>query len=262
MPPNDSTPSNVAATDSEKKTTAKTELEKLESCWNDSAEEHFVMFADIMGFRQRLIDSKSHKDFVKRFKIFDDTLKKQSKPLMLGGGLKMTTFSDSIILVTSCCDKDALNRIAKAAIRLVQIGMKHGFPISAAIARGFFTHEEENNFSVGQALVDAYELQSQLFFYGIALHHSMTQDIEEYGSSNPFHKVPIPLKSGVANHCILSWHRLKTTLSSGDITKDAFQWLDKIEEPVSGRPRVYVQNTRDVIERVNELYPYPPQKHL
>ena len=37
-------------------------------------------------------------------------------------------------------------------------------------------------------------------------------------------------------------------LSPGDITKRAKDWLEKIQESVSGAPRIYIDNTISVID--------------
>lgn len=44
---------------------------------------------------------------------------------------------------------------------------------------------------------------------------------------------------------------LDTKLSKGNIEDLVNIWLDKIEESVSGAPRIYVDNTRDVIASDN-----------
>ena len=44
---------------------------------------------------------------------------------------------------------------------------------------------------------------------------------------------------------------LDTKLSKGNIEDLVNIWLDKIEESVSGAPRIYVDNTRDVIANDN-----------
>lgn len=55
------------------------------------------------------------------------------------------------------------------------------------------------------------------------------------------------LKKGKTSHYHLSWHLLNKDLSTGNIKDSVNEWLDKIEESVSGTPRIYVDNTRDVV---------------
>ena len=42
---------------------------------------------------------------------------------------------------------------------------------------------------------------------------------------------------------------LKINLSPGDITDNAIKWLEKIQESVSGAPRIYIDNTKSIIIR-------------
>lgn len=47
---------------------------------------------------------------------------------------------------------------------------------------------------------------------------------------------------------------LKLNLSPGDITDSAVKWLEKIQESVSGAPRIYIDNTISIIKSDSENF--------
>jgi hypothetical protein len=47
---------------------------------------------------------------------------------------------------------------------------------------------------------------------------------------------------------------MQINLSPGDITPKAKQWLEKIEETVSGGPRIYIDNTYAIIQYDSEHF--------
>lgn len=61
------------------------------------------------------------------------------------------------------------------------------------------------------------------------------------------------MKSGVIPHYQLSYHLYGFDLSKKDNTQAIFTNLDKIQTKVSCRPRIYIANTRKVIQDVNQL---------
>ena len=145
------------------------------------------------------------------------------------------------------------NLITKAAVCLMQSALSLDFPIKGVLAQGQFTFDEENELYFGLPLVEAYQLHDEIYYYGVVVHHSAERTVKQYmDSTKPYSKAEVYLKRGATSHYHLTWHLLKGDLTSGNIKEDANRWLDTIEESVSGTPRIYVDHTRNVVEKDGE----------
>lgn len=183
---------------------------------------------------------------------------------MDNGSIELLHFSDSIIVVAHKADIFTLNRLVKIATILLQIGLESQFAMKGAIARGKITFDSIDQLYFGQALVDAYLMEEELKFYGVAFHHSAEKLVIEalermyYPDSKkiriyyPIHECSIPLKTCKCKHYLIAWHKLNTALSQDDITEDSKNWLANMNLTVSGAPRVYVDNTIAIIDEINK----------
>ena len=218
---------------------------------NENVEnEKFVLYLDIMGFKERV--SRVKVDELKQQLLLFKTKIIKLKPLLVGGKTKktlinMAQFSDSIVLVTRDCTEDDLNRISKAAAILMQTALQTGFALRGAIAKGNMVFDLENQLFFGKALVDAYLLEEELCYYGVAFHESMEDSILNTKKDLPIEDIAIPLKKGKSKHYHVAWYKVKDNLQKGDISSIALDWLKDIRKTVSGNPRVYLDNTIDII---------------
>lgn len=217
---------------------------------NENVEnEKFVLYLDIMGFKERV--SRVKVDELKQQLLLFKTKNNKLKPLLEGGKketlINMAQFSDSIVLVTRDCTEDDLNRISKAAAILMQTALQTGFALRGAIAKGNMVFDLENQLFFGKALVDAYLLEEELCYYGVAFHESMEDSILNTKKDLPIEDIAIPLKKGKSKHYHVAWYKVKANLQKGDISNIALEWLKDIRKTVSGNPRVYLDNTIDII---------------
>lgn len=221
-----------------------------------------VLFLDIMGFKDRIMRTP-HEQLDLQLREFKKRHNKL-KPLMDNGSIELLHFSDSIIVVAHKADIFTLNRLVKIATILLQIGLESQFAMKGAIARGKITFDSIDQLYFGQALVDAYLMEEELKFYGVAFHHSAEKLVIEalermyYPDSKkiriyyPIHECSIPLKTCKCKHYLIAWHKLNTALSQDDITEDSKNWLANMNLTVSGAPRVYVDNTIAIIDEINK----------
>lgn len=216
--------------------------------WNVDTE-RLILFADIMGFKERVIN-KSHEQLKKDMETFHDKLEKQSSPLRMSDQLRYAQFSDSILVVANGTNEAMFNLISKAAARLMHVALSDGIAIKGVIAQGRFTYDEKKELYIGKPLVDAYLLHDEIKFYGIVVHHSAEKTVKSYASDtrNPYTNLPIALEKGQTSHYHLCWNMMDTLLAANDNTDECKRWLDKISETVSGRPRIYVDNTLRIME--------------
>lgn len=133
--------------------------------------------------------------------------------------------------------------------------MKAEFPIKGVLSQGMFTYDKDNELYFGRPFVNASLLHDELYYYGIVVHHSAEKIIKDNISVDcPYGISPINLKKGKTSHYHLIWNMLKINLSPGDITDSAVKWLEKIQESVSGAPRIYIDNTISIIKSDSENF--------
>lgn len=253
----------------ERVTEAQTPQPTEENVVNTSNDEKYVLYADIMGFKERVMRTK-HEDLKKELKELRKELDDWLLPYLENvKTFKVSFFSDSILIVDEISPL-GFHRISSAAAGLMLISLMHKFPIKGAIAKGEFTYEEEEQLFFGRAIVDAYLLQEEVHYYGIVAHHTMEEDIKKYSNGMqtpdlndrllvcPYILSPIPLKKGKTNHYHLAYN-LSVDPSYTD--EDLIVYCDKgycdleqIYGTVSGAPRIYVDNTLRVLEEDLRLY--------
>lgn len=235
----------------------------------------YVAFLDIMGFKERVART-SHETLYQQLSGFNEAIAKiianinspsspqkiikylleqnqqessepavGSEPLLSSLSsaqetITVTQFSDSIVLFSTSDSPDCLRNIATAAqqIFLSAICGSSPIPLKGALAKGYMTCDPSRQLFFGQALVDAYMLEENVQYYGMAVHHSAEEDVILLKSSL-FHDTAIPLKSGNINHYELAWYQ--------NDTQKALDGLDRIRLSVSDSPRRYVDNTRHLI---------------
>jgi hypothetical protein len=222
--------------------------------WEDDAD-RLILYADILGFSHR-VTKNNHNDLKTELLKFKQAWENRIKPLQAGGHLRSVQFSDSTLIVVNGINEKMFNLISKAAICLMQSAISLGFPIKGVLAQGNFTYDKENQIYFGLPLVEAYQLHEEIHYYGIVVHHSAEQTVKKYMDvTMPYTKTEVNLKKGKTSHYHLSWHLLNKNLSPGNIKESVNKWLDKIEESVSGTPRIYVDNTRKVVDSDDKEWP-------
>ena len=233
-------------------------------------QERFVLLVDIMGF-SAFVQNTPFTEARKKLEDFRNSLNTRIQHLCLGGHLDFAFFSDSILVVTEADTQEDLNRISKAGAVLMQESFKSGFAIKGCLAHGQFHYDPKDSIFFGLPLVDAYRLGDQeLKYYGIIVHHTAEEKIRKLNQAfgkeikgkmkvqgnNPYIYSKIPLKSsGWSCHCHLAWNLYDDTLKfPEDNTPKCKLFLEKIELTVSGAPRIYIDNTREVMDKDLELY--------
>ncbi len=251
------------------KTTAQPMRDRKEQ-WTNDKQKRFVLLVDIMGF-SAFVQDTPFAEARKKLECFRRSLDTRSGNLLIGGHLKLAFFSDSILVVTESDTPEDLNRISKAGVVLMQESFNNGFAIKGCLAHGKFLYDAEESIFFGLPLVDAYRLGDQeLKYYGIIVHHTAEKMIrklnkpikktvkgkEKQQGNNGYIYSKVPLKSsGWSCHCHLAWNLYDESLKfPADNTPKCKLNLEEIELTVSGAPRIYIDNTRDVMERDRKLY--------
>lgn len=240
---------------------------------NTSNDEKYVLYADIMGFKDRVMRTK-HEDLKKELEGLRDNLDKWLSFILRNvETFKVSFFSDSIIIVAETSPL-GFYCISMAAAALMGTSLRNKFPIKGAIAKGEFTYEEEKQLFFGRAITDAFLLEEEVHYYGIVAHHTMEEDIKIFSngtksedsnnrlSPSPYILSPIPLKRGKITHYHVAYNLLNSIHNREDATntnKTIISWLEEISGTVSGTPRIYVDNTLQVLKEDLRLYEEAPK---
>ncbi len=221
--------------------------------WSED-KNRLILYADIMGFKDTIF-STTHTDLKNRLLSFRKSFEKKIKHLRTGDYMRFVQFSDSIIIVVNGTDSKMVNLVTKAGVILMHEAMKAEFPIKGVLSQGMFTYDKDNELYFGRPLVNASLLHDELYYYGIVVHHSAEKIIKNNISVDcPYGISPVNLKKGKTSHYHLIWNMLKLNLSPGNITDSAVKWLEKIQESVSGAPRIYIDNTIAIIKNDSDKF--------
>lgn len=206
------------------------------------SKDKFVLFMDIMGFKDK-VQKLSIDALRKEMLSFKSEWNNVLSPFK---DLSHVQFSDSILVVTKDCASESFNKITQAGIRIMQASMKHNWAIKGAIAKGSMVFDKNNETYCGQALIDAYLLEEQMYYYGIVAHHTVENEIEHYKKYKVYEERPLPFKTGKFKHYDLRWYLLDLTLQNNEIKDKAKEWLSNIRKQVSDKPRVYIDHTEEL----------------
>ena len=236
---------------------------------NTSNDEKYVLYADIMGFKERVMRTK-HEELKKELKKLRQELYDWLDiPLSLIDTFKVSFFSDSILIVDEDSDL-GFHRISLAAVALMRVSFEHKFPLKGTIAKGEFTYEGKEQLFFGRAIVDAYLLQEEIHYYGIVAHHTMEEDIKRFSNGwkvdhhesnvgiSPYVLSPIPLKKGKISHYHVAYNLFGSERCPERkiraYNQTIISYLETISGTVSGAPRIYVDNTLQVLSEDLRIY--------
>ena len=195
--------------------------------------ERFVVFLDIMGFKDRVARQDHQKilsDLQQLSAFISDRIQREEAFLF-------TRFSDSIIILSSDIEYETFCKLVRLTNAVVAYSISLNLPIKGAIASGQCTAiSGDKSLYFGQPIIDAYVLEENIELYNVVLHHT----VEELAIrlSNDTHEVfdfQVKLKKGISSHYVLAWF-------SHSIQDDK-QNLLEIRKSVSDYPRRYIDNT-------------------
>lgn len=235
-------------------------MTKENGLWNETPN-IFVAFLDIMGFRDRVFREKH--DVVKKMleslrpaiediekdakKRLQDQLRFQEKTdVTTTSSIYPVSFSDSIILFSNDDSDDSANEVIIDAAYIFSEAIDKEIPMKGAIAFGEMTVNIDKSLYFGKPLIDAYDLQNELLFYGVVLHHTFESRLGEKGmgdilESELVQHYPVPMKLGKVSHNSINW----TFMS-----KNPLDSVNKLYSSVSGSPRIYVDNTLEFVSEI------------
>ncbi|MEX2485949.1 MAG: hypothetical protein WED10_15360 [Brumimicrobium sp.] len=213
--------------------------------WEDDCN-RYIGFIDIMGFKN-LVARRPHSEIKHMLlqmnqtrtillKLLDKGKKSDSKTS--DSRVRSISFSDSVVFVTKSDTSEDFSNLSIALRICQEATIQSGLPTKGAISYGNLTVDFDRSIFFGQPLIDAYQLQEELLYYGIVLDNNaenrlkplIQQSSNDFPNDN-FVNVLTPFKGGKVNHF---------NISLGNIQDDQ---LDYLYNSVSGSVRKYVDNT-------------------
>lgn len=206
----------------------------------------FVVFLDIMGFKDRVART-SHNKLLAQLTDFNKNIigcigKYQNADIQLA------QFSDSIVLFSNDTTQKNLRIIAEVTGDIMRVAIKQQIPIKGAIAQGQITCDIPKQLFFGQALIDAYLLEESVHYYGILIHHTAESSIIKLRDNFIFKDIKAPLKGGKISHYELSWYLKDNNAQREEQLQEIEDALNAIRQTVSDAPRKYIDNTLEVIK--------------
>ena len=253
----------------------KNELEE-EIIWEKTAN-RFVAFFDIMGFKD-FVYRNSHDVVLKKLEFIHETLIpiednfEESFNSIKNGiivkksgnwpACKTVIFSDSILIFSVGDTLSDAENILFDCKWLMNHSMMNNIPMKGAISHGLFTANIEKSIYFGQPLIDAYNLSNEMKLYGGLLHNTFENHSQINGFTqkikDDYMEYKVPLGNSKINHKVINYFTENIKINIGAynnitesiINPDPEEFKKSVigfYNQVSGLPRIYVDNTLDLI---------------
>lgn len=242
----------------------------LKSNWK-TTDYRFVAFLDILGFKDSVMRNSHDDIYLKLSNI--NKLKKSiengnnSEVLsknFIDSEVYIVNFSDSIVIFSKNDTIYNFEHFLIAVRYLFGKCLAATIPIKGGIAYGEISVNKTEQIYFGQPIIDAYLLEEDLNYFGVAFHNSVDKFISEnyielneleYFSKSIFQS-KIPLKYGKISHNCINWFKLLiSSTESDDFVLKKNEIIDKLNRfyfSCSGNPRKYVDNTIDLFNTLIE----------
>lgn len=247
-------------------------MEKKEitpSKWK-TTDNRFVAFLDLLGFKDKVMrktHDKIYEELTKISKLRDlvenkSVLKKKKR--FFDSDVYVVSFSDSIVIFSKNDSFEnfeyfliALRAIFSNSIR-ANIALKGGF------AHGEISLNKTEQIYFGQAIIDAYLMEEDVNYLGVVADSSIDNYLNLNKTLSEESKIvnklifeeKAYLKSGKITHKNLDWfiltQREHENLTPETKIDNILEHINSFYCTVSGSPRRYVDNTKDILISVFE----------
>lgn len=238
----------------------------MEEIVETNTKSRYVAYFDIMGFKNMIKPQDGKKDPTDEvYEEFKDLLDGIKKELKTYNHLSFSAFSDLIVIITDDDSDKAFNQLADASLMMMRdTFFNYQWGMSGCIAKGIITYDKERNIFLGQPIVDAYLTSEDLDFYGVVVHKSAMEAVDQYIAikkksssssklNNLFKEERLYFKSGFYTECHLRWFDYDKVKKYDPATthKSVDEQLDEMMKTIHGKPRRYIENTKDIVKYNN-----------
>ena len=236
----------------------------------DVTSNRFVVFLDILGFKDMVYREK-HEDVYNKLRSINEFLKSiQVKNDIEGNLIEVKQFSDSILIISKDDNYASFGVLVIIMRHIIFYFIEKGIAIKGSCAHGKVTIDSEKSIIFGQPIIDAYLLEEEVFYCGIVCHNSFekqTNDLEyikfykefigetdDFWDSD-FFIAKTKLKSGNVVHANANWFAWGYSHKSSEeeTYKRIVSAMKKIQMQISGKSRIYVDNTLEMAKLALKL---------
>ncbi len=216
----------------------------------------FVAFFDILGFKD-LVARFKHEEIVEKLEslllVIDKLSDANSISSMQNYNIdkdqtKSIIFSDSIIFFSKGSTFNDALKISYDAFQVCKNALNAGIAIKGCISYGQVTVDFSKSLFFGQAIIDAFLLHEELQMLTVLLDNKAENQIDTYEKKHIINSIlstyKANLKTGKINHTLLKPYNKKQK-------DERVLALQKLYATVSGKPRLYIDNTLDYINSLN-----------
>jgi len=226
-------------------------------------DKRYVAFFDIMGFKE-LVERNSHNFIVEKLRDLRKTISILENLHAFKTFLKdvevieskSISFSDSIMIFSKDDTLESLNKIIIDSSVFLYLAIEIGIPIKGALSYGEITLDFENTLFFGRPIIDAYLLHDELYLYSAIMDNRIEEKMEEFvihdDVAELISTIKVPLKKGRVEHRVI-------TPPSPNLEKH-LKDIQKLYSNVSGSPRLYIDNTLDIITNIIKRLPTTREK--
>lgn len=224
----------------------------------------FVAFFDILGFKD-LVMRNTHKNIYEiLYKIAEERHRLENMNNehdfnlvdFMDTDVYIVNFSDSIIIFSKNDDINNFNYFNFIVTYLFSYIIDLGLPLKAGVAHGEISVNKQTQIYFGQPIIDAYLIEEDVNYLGIVAHHSLDNYYKDLNNDEKlqltvdFFTTKTPMKSGMINHINYNWFREYFAINSLSANIENFnQKINSFNHTVSGSPRRYIDNTKDLFNR-------------
>jgi hypothetical protein len=231
-----------------------------------NTQDRFIAFFDIMGFKDfiyrndhevvlhKMLDLKLILSPVKRDAERKLNEPKESEVKFYNAIIRPVVFSDSILLVSDKNTPEDLFTLLFSCTWIINKCIAVNIPIKGAISYGTLTADFDSSLYFGKPLIDAFQLQDSLTYYGCVIDNNVESYLKsgkDAGySSKWLIKYKTPFKLGSVFHYNLNWLERDLNHNENDklLVENKEKELNNYYNTVSGSTRLYVDHTIEFFE--------------
>ena len=147
--------------------------------WNPEHEK-MVLVLDIMGFKNMMSNLSYEDVYLKLYKIFTSfSHLKNMQWDLFADKFWVEFFSDTIFIISSDCSDATVTMLNMIVSQILWAALKLGIVFKGAYAEGKIVVDRENHICFGQPIIDAYLLEENQAWFGIACHKSVKSISED-----------------------------------------------------------------------------------
>ncbi len=214
----------------------------------------FILFFDILGFKD-MVSRSNHDNIFKKLNALkrtsdylealpDSGEKPKSVKTIEKNQTRNITFSDSIIFFSKGDTYLDARKILIDAYLILDTAFRNSIHIKGAISYGLITADFDNSLFFGQPIIDAFLLHEELNLLSVVIDHNAEMKFSSLGKKadnyNVLKDYKVPMKYGKVNHKLVCFNN-KKHLTTG------IEYLKKLYLLTSGRPRIYIDNTIELL---------------